>query len=423
MAEVAAEGRAPAAPGDSEFSWANIKIALACLAGMVVAYSTFVQGAMNLLQLPLTQDFKWSRAEVMLALPLMTWPTNLLMPFVGRYFDKVGARKLLIASGIGISLVTFALAFTTSNILYFYGCFVLLGLLGASVVGYYKVISSVFSRHRGKAFALFTVESTLVAAALPLLLNAVLDEWGWRGIFVALGAVKLFIAVPMLIAWLRDPAEEARKAPAPAAAAPSPAVDGMTVLETLRSRPFWMLILANLGGGLTIFGLIPNMVAIAADQGVSRTTAVWAISFMALFNAAGQFSAGFVVDRIHTARVAGFYLLLFPFGLYLLSRTTGTSGLWPLFLGMALMGIGGGAQNPMQSYFITRFFGLKAFAQNQGLFRAVQAVFTAPAPWIVAKIHDNTGSYDWAYVMFFAGCSLSIVTFMLMPRYRYAAGR
>ena len=392
---------------------------------MIVAYSTFVQGAMALLQLPLAHQFHWSRAQVMFALPLMSWPTALLMPLLGRYFDKVGARKVLIGTAIGISLGTFALAFTSSNIFYFYGCFIVLGLLGASVVGYYKIISATFSRHRGKAFALFTVESTLVAAVMPLFLNAVLGHWGWRAIFVALAAVKLFIAVPMLIAWLRDPAEEARKTAliSGSAAEPAPVLEGMTLAETLRSRAFWMLILANLGGGLTIFGLIPNLIAMVSEQGIDRTTAVWALSFMALFNAAGQFSAGFVVDRIHTAKVAGVYLFLFPAGIFLLSRASAASGVVPLFLGMALMGIGGGAQNPMQSYFITRLFGLKAFAQVQGMFRAVQAIFTAPAPAIVAAIYVATGSYNGAYIMFVCGTALSITMFMLMPRYKYAAGR
>ena len=393
---------------------------------MVVAYATFVSGAMALLQLPLAHQFHWSRAQVTFALPLMSWSTALLSPLLGRYFDMVGARRVLIGAAVGIALGTFALAFTNSNILYFYGCFVGLGLLGASVVGYYKIIAATFSRHRGKAFALFTVETTLASAVMPLLLNAVLNQWGWRAIFVALAAVKLFVAVPMLIAWLRDPAEEARKARATsagAAAAREPVLEGMTLAETLRSGPFWMLILANLGGGLTIFGLIPNLIAMVSDQGIGRTTAVWAMSFMALFNALGQFGAGFVVDRIHTAKVAGFFLFLFPFGIFFLSYTSGATGVVPLFLGMALMGIGGGAQNPMQSYFITRLFGLKAFAQVQGMFRTVQAIVAAPAPWIVALIHDRTGSYSGAYIMFVCGTALSITMFMLMPRYKYAAGR
>ncbi len=96
--------------------------------------------------------------------------------------------------------------------------------------------------------------------------------------------------------------------------------------------------------------------------------------------------------------------------------------LLPLLAGMALMGIGGGAQNPMQSYFFTRFFGLKAFAQNTGVFRAIQALLTAPAPAIVGLIWDRTHGYGDAYLMFFAGALTSIVAFALMPRYRFAAG-
>ena len=428
MSEVSSS--APAgAPAEREFSAANLKIALACLAGMVVAFSSFVQGAMALLQLPLSQTFHWSRGGIGLALTLMTWASALAMPFVGRYVDVVGTRRLLIGAAVGIALVTLALAFTTSSILYFYGCFVLLGLFGSSVVGYTKIISATFARHRGKAFAFFTVESTAVGAAMPLLMNTVLGHWGWRAIFVVLAGIKLFIAVPILIAWLRDPAEEARikaKDDAKAKAEPSAKapveIGGLSPAETLRTRTFWMIMLANVGGGLTIYGLLPNLVAMAAAQGLSRGAAVWALSFMSLFIAVGQFSAGFVVDRVNSAKIAAAYLLLFPVGLFLLNHASAATGPLPLLTGMALMGIGGGAQNPMQSYFFTRFFGLKAFAQNTGVFRAIQALLTAPAPAIVGLIWDRTHGYGDAYLMFFAGALTSIVAFALMPRYRFAAG-
>ena len=156
---------------------------------MIVAYSTFVQGAMALLQLPLAHQFHWSRAQVMFALPLMSWPTALLMPLLGRYFDKVGARKVLIGTAIGISLGTFALAFTSSNIFYFYGCFIVLGLLGASVVGYYKIISATFSRHRGKAFAqvqgMFRAVQAVVTAPAPAIVAAIYVATGsYNGAYI-----------------------------------------------------------------------------------------------------------------------------------------------------------------------------------------------------------------------------------------------
>jgi MFS family permease len=417
MAELAAGQDAPA-----EFTPGNLKIALACLAGMVVAFSSFVQGAMALLQLPLVQQFHWSRGGIGFALTLMSWASAAAAPFVGRYLDLVGTRRLLIGAAVGISLVTFALSFTGPSILYFYACFVLLGLFGASVIGYSKIIAAVFARHRGKAFAFFTVESTAVAAVMPLLMSAVLGQWGWRAIFVVLAAIKLFVALPILLAWLRDPAEEARaRGEAPAATAPDE-TEGLTLSQTLRTRTFWLIMLANLGGGLTIYGLLPNLVAMAAAQGLGRGAAVWALSFMSLFIALGQFSAGFVLDKVASAKVAAAYLVLFPIGLWLLVGASAATGPLPLLAGMALMGVGGGAQNPMQSYFFTRFFGLKAFAQNTGVFRAIQAVVTGLAPAIVGTIYDRTHGYGPAYGMFFAGAFLSIVVFLLLPRYRFAAG-
>jgi MFS family permease len=298
-----------------------------------------------------------------------------------------------------------------------------MGLMGGSVVGYYKIIATIFSRHRGKAFGLFTLEATLVGALMPLFMNTVLDQWGWRAIFIALAAVKLLVAVPILLLWLKDPTEEVRREAAANSAQPVTPSDGMTVVETLKSAPFWMIFLANLGGGLTINGLMPNLVAMANAQGLGRGSAAVALRFMALFIAIGRLTAGFVVDRVHTAKVAAAYLLLFPIGIFLLSGASPSTGPLPLFAGMAMMGIGGGAQDPMQSYFFSRFFGNRAFAQNLGVFRAIQSLLTAPAPAIIGLIFDRTGHYDLAYAMFLASAAVSITMFLLMPRYRYAAAR
>jgi MFS family permease len=402
---------------ESDFSARKIKIAFACLVGLMIAGGGFAQGAISLAMQPLQQGFGWSRGEIGFALTLMTWASALAMPFLGQRMDRMGSRRvLLVASGL-IGLVTLSLAAATNSILQFWATFTVLGVLNASQVGYTKIVSGLFTRHRGKAFALFTAESTVVAAVLPQLMKVFLQGWGWTGLFVWLAAIKLMLALPVMIAWLKDPEPAAGARPDPAL------LEGETLGQALRTRAFWLMTLANAGGGLVIYGLIPHLVGMMRGAGLSLSAAVNAMSLMAVFNIVGQLSSGFVVDRVQTPKVAGAYLCLFLVGVFLISRASASTGPVPLYAGVVLMGLGGGSQMPMRNYFFTRYFGLKGFAAILGTFMSISAVLTAPAPWLIGVIYDRTHSYGGAFAMFMAAAAISIATFLVLPRYRYGVAQ
>ncbi len=379
----------------------------------MIAGGGVAQGAIALVMQPLQHSFGWSRGEIGFSLTLMTWASALAMPFLGRRMDRMGSRRVLLVTAGLITVVTLSLAAATSSILQFWGCFAVLGLLNGSQVGYTKVVSGLFTRHRGKAFALFTAESTVVAAVLPQLMKLFVEGSGWRGLFVWLAAIKLVLALPIMIAWLKDPD------PAPGAT-PDPALlEGESLAEALRTRTFWLMTLANAGGGLVIYGMIPHLVGMMQGAGLSLSAAVNAMSLMALANVMGQLSSGFVVDRVQTPKVAAAYLCLFFVGVFLVSRASAATGPVLLYTGVILMGLGGGSQMPMRNYFFTRYFGLRGFGAILGTFMAISAVLTAPAPFVIGLIYDRTHSYSGAFAMFMVAAAISIGAFLVLPRYRY----
>ncbi len=420
MAEIAEGAAAGGAAEESDFSPRKLKIAFACLVGMTLAGPMFVSGAITLVMTPLSQTFGWSRGEIGGALTLMTWAGALALPLAGRYADRVNVRGVLIAASVLIGLLVFALGLSTRSIWQFYGCFILLGVLGSSSVAYPRLVSALFTKHRGKALALFTAETTVVMAVMPQVMRILLEHFGWRGVFFGLGLITLVTAVPFLIIFLKDPT--AGRGKADLRAAPPTDLEGMSTAEALRSMPFWLLLAANIGGGVTIYGLLPHIVGMMTSRGVSLDAAVGALSLMALFNAVGQFSSGFVVDKIQVAKIASPFLVLFLIGIVLVSRTSSATGPLPLYVGLALMGLGGASQVPMLTYFLTRYFGLRSFAEINGVFRAAQAVLTAPAPWLIGVIFDRTGSYNFAFYLFMGCATSSIVLLALLPRYRFAVG-
>ena len=414
MAELAATAQAPEA--EREFSWPKIRVALACLVGIFLTQGGFAQGAVSLVMAPLQQAFGWSRAEIGFGLTMMTWAGAAATPVLGLLLDRPSARWVLIGAAVMIAAATFAIGQVTGALWQFYAAFALLGVMNATLIGYIRIISTLFTRHRGKALALFTAESTIVAALLPQLMKTLLDHDGWRGVFIWIAVLKLAIALPILVLFLRPPVT------GPGRSAGDAGQEGLTLGEAVRSRAFWMMTAANVGGGLVMFGLLPHLVGMMKSHGLGLKAAVGAMSLMAVFNALGQLTSGFVSDRIHSPKIAGAYLCLFLCGIGLISYASAATGPLPLFLGVALVGVGGGSQTVMRNYFFTRYFGLKSFAAILGLYTAMQAVLTAPSPWLIGLIYDHTGRYDLAFEVFAVASAVSISMFLLLPPYRFGAG-
>lgn len=428
MAELTADAERVVAPVDaaapaaaSELTPSNLKIAFACFIGaMMVGHTGFAAAAISVTMIPLSHEFGWGRGLIGGAITAMTWAGALATPFTGRYVDKFGARGFLIGMAVLISLATMAIAFSTSWAPQFYACFILLGLTSASYVAYTKIFASLFARHRGKALAFFSVEVALVSAAMPPIIKLLLADFGWRGVFVCIGVAKLVISLPILIAFLKDPTYEARRAAATAGTA-APAVEGMTAAEALRSWPFWLQAAANIGGGMTIFGLMPHLVGIMTSRGLTVDAAIGAMSLMALFLLIGQFSSALVMDKVRSPKLAAVYVAVFFVGVISLSRASAATGPAPLYAGIALMGLGGGGLPAVQLYQFTRYFGLKALAEILGLSRALMALITGVSPLLMGIVFDRTSSYDIALAILIGASLSSVVFLLLLPPYRYAA--
>src|SRR5262245_40054768 len=131
------------------------------------------------------------------------WCGGLVGPLLGYLVDRTGVRLMIIGGTVAVGLVTIAISFT-QTLWHFLLCFGLLGFFGTTAIGYAKVLTSLFTQHRGKALALFGLESSLAAAFLPQLIQALIERFGWRGLFVVMGLTILAI-VPVLYFALEEP--------------------------------------------------------------------------------------------------------------------------------------------------------------------------------------------------------------------------
>jgi MFS family permease len=391
------------ATGESDFAPRKLKVMLGCLLGTLLGSNFLTVSAVAIVMAPMTAQFHWSRAGMSGAVTVLLWVGALMTAVWGRLIDRFGVRWIVICGTLAVGIVTASLALSSASLIQFYLCFAALGVCGATAVGYSKIIGSLFTRNRGKALAVFGMEASLVGAISPQIM----------GLIVA--------AVALALVFLLDEIGGIATS-AKAGAAVQPRLEGMTVSEVRRTPTFWLLNLATMTGNITATGLLPHLVVLVLSRGMSAQTAVTALTVHTIAIPVGQFCGGVCLDQAKTARIAAPFAIVALIGLLVLAWASPHSGgAMVLLAGAGLLGFGNGAKRSMNTYFFTRFFGLRALAEVSGWSLAITSMLLAPAPLLFGAIYDRTKSYDGALWVLGIGLALAIAFYLMLGPYRYAA--
>lgn len=402
---------------ESDFSARKLIIAGACLLGST--FVPYVQATTGpLFMLPMIKEFGWSRTEYAFGSTFLFVAGSITVLFFGRVADRIGVRPILLAGALCGGATMILLSFQTSQLWRFYATYALLGAFGSSGLGYTKVIGSLFTRHRGKALAIFGAESTVALALLPVMTNALISSFGWRGAYVCLGAVMILLT-PLIYFLIQEPGSTPR--PSGAAKGP-PTLEGMTASEIRKDRVFWLVALtAVLGGGVSQ-GMMAHIVAAIVDKGFSPAVAAGALSMATLVGLVGTFAGGFAVDHFRTARIMAAFGLLSALGALLFAVASASVGGLPLLIAaMGIQGAAVAAMRPGATYLQTRFFGLRAFGEANAMQIVIQGAAMAATPPLFGMVFDRTGTYAPVYWIMVAAALIGSIVFLLLGPYRYRA--
>jgi len=384
------------------------RVVLAAWVGIALGLTALPFYTLGIFAKPLALEFGWSRSVIqsgitfaMLGVVSSAWAAGWLI-------DRLGVRPVALASQLGLALGFVGLALQSGSALWWQANWFLFAVLGVGTtpLAWSRGIASWFDQRRGLAIGVGLSGTGMTALAAPPLINAVVGAFGWRVGYLTIALSIVLVGMPVVWLLFRE------KAAMPAAAtAGGPQGQGLTLAQALRTRQFWLLLVAFWAICATVSGLIPNLVPMLTDSGLSMAQAAKYASLLGLNVILGRLVAGWLLDRLWGPLVALILLMPPALACLLLARQQ-----WP-GLAVMLIGLAGGAEFDLIAYLCLRYFGTRHFGQIYAWQWAGFSLSAGAGPVAFGAVFDRTGSYHAALAASAALLVVGPLTLFALGRY------
>lgn len=384
----------------------------------------------GLFVIPVTADLQISRSSVNNGFIALLLGAGILSPIVGRLLDRVSAR-LVIASGalsFGFGMMLISAVEDPRLMLLCIFLPISYGIAACGTLAGNTVVVRWFERRRGKALGAFAVATSAGGALFTPLTAFMIEQFGWRDALLVIGCIAI-VAVSSMALWFirnhprgdepgyfdefamtvsnRDVnvAQEAEDRPESYAA-------------LLKNRQFWLL---TLGIGL-LYGsdqaMITANVPYFQDIGIDLSAAALIASCMTVSAIAGKLLVGHLADKVDLRHVFNLVAIahLAILAIYLM-----TPPYWFLLITATLFGVGIGGVFPVWATLLAALFGAKNYGMVMGLMTILLKVISILCVRLIGLIHDSTGSYAPAFLLFGSAVIIAMLAVALLPPQRSQA--
>lgn len=375
-------------------------VATALIIGFIGAGSR--QG-FGIFVVPMSEEFGWNRGIISLAASLGFLLNGVVQPFMGKIFDSLGGRKVILCSLLVLGITTFSLAFTFHILflIFVFGVVSSCALSGVSITTTGALLSKWFKKRRATAVAISAAGMSLGGLILVPFSMYLLEATSWRITWAVLGCLILGISLPMAIAFIRDDPEKMGLNPDG-----DPDVDeGQSKnkrffdcgpletgswLASFRSAPIWQMSGSYFVCGATTGIISVHFVPYALDLGISPGRAAIIFGFMMSLNLVGAITAGLLSDRFSRKNLLGLTYFLRGCGYALLVLIPGELSLWAF---AAVAGLSWIATAPLTTALTADVYGLRALGTISGISFFFHALGSFVSILGAGILYDLTGSY------------------------------
>jgi MFS family permease len=353
--------------------------------GSAYTFSAFVES--------LQREFGASRGSVSLVFSLAGFLYFGLGIFSGPLADRFGSRRLAVSGMIltGLGLAAASAARNLFEVYAAYGLGVGLGV-GCAYVPTIGAVQRWFVRRRGFASGLAVSGIGIGTLVMPPLASLLIENLGWRGAYLALGALAAVLGGGMALLVENDPRDRGLgpDGDPPQSAAPHSRPEGASVSEAIRSRHFISLYVACLICSFGVFVPFVHLVPYARDHGVTPSSAVLLLGVIGIGSTAGRFFLGGLADRMGRERSL---LLMFAGMAVALAVWVIATNIWSLIAFAFVFGVFYGGWVAVLPTVVMDYFGGRNVSGLIGILYTSVAFGTLIGPSAAGFAFDFNHSY------------------------------
>lgn len=397
----------------SEFKFGGKALAAALL-GVTCGASPIPFNVLPLVMGPIHQEFGWEFASISAGITVFGIIAALMAPVYGGLADRLGVRPVALWSLFAFGIVFASAWFLTDSMPLYYLFWAVLGIIGigSTPVTWSRAISMWFSRHRGLALGIMLLGTSIAGMMVPQIARAVMEDGGWRLVFPVMALLPLLVALPVGLAWFREPRPDEQPK---GLSDDSGRLVGLSTREVLRGYRFWVLVASIILIALAYGGAHIHIVQMVQLHGYSPGVAASVLGVVAVGILFGRVIVGLLFDHFWAPGVAFPALMLPAVACYLLIGSTTPLSL--IMLGGFLLGVAAGTESDVIAYLASRYFGMANYGRLYGLLYMPFGIFSALSPLVYGLVRDTTGNYD---LMLSASMGLFVVggaLLLLLGRY------
>jgi MFS family permease len=330
----------------------------------------------------------------------------LLGLLAGVLIDRLGSRQVIRIGIWCVGLPLILMGSMTRLWQYYLLCI-------AEVVGYVLtgpipnqvLISNWFRLKRGRAMGSTYLGLGLGGVISPLLINSLIQSFGWRHAFEIVGALILIVLFPVSQWITRSNPRDLDLLPDGISTATAvnrlalgqqEAVIGLGVARAVGSTNFWLIVT---GCTLTIGAIgavTQHLILFLTGKGYSLGGASRISSVLLVSSLAGRIMVGYFADRYSRKNVMALFYLVLALAIPLLFAAQRPVAVWGFAL---LYGFAMGADYMLIPLVTADCFGLFALGKILSLIIMGYSLGQWFAPWLAGRIFDTHHTYDLAWII------------------------
>lgn len=367
--------------------WRTPTMVLA-MGGIVLMLALGIRQSFGLFLQPMSIDLGWGRTVFSFAIATQNLVWGLAMPFAGAIADRVGAGRVMVASGLLYAGGLFAMSLATTPFMFNLSAGLLVGL-GLSGTGFGVVLALVARAYpperRSVAVGIAGACGSFGQFAMLPASQGLIGAFGWTMALATLAGLA-FVMVPL------GAALSGRNA----AANESTQSIGSALNEAARHGSFWLLTGSFLVCGFQTIFVMVHLPAYLVDRGLSVQQGMAALATIGLFNIAGSFAAGALGARFsRKLLLAGVYVVrAIAIAIFISAPTTA----WGAYAFAAIMGITWLGTVPLTNSLVGQIFGVKYLSTLFSISFLGHQLGAFAGAWAGGAVFDATGSYEVVWV-------------------------